>query len=187
MPGMKRLGRIVVNGVTVMSLVLALGVAGSWVRSYWRMDVVCFEQEDHRHDYALGAAMGFVAYQRRIFDGILSRPHGFRYWSSPAIRLDDLPKGFPGFRWRRDPDDSPVVTETLICVSHAYLLALFLLLPALRFYRWFRRVRRVIPGHCLKCGYDLRATPDRCPECGTAATPTAVAAEWKRVTPPRPP
>ena len=32
-----------------------------------------------------------------------------------------------------------------------------------------RQTTRLREGLCLKCGYDLRGSPDRCPECGSAA------------------
>lgn len=50
----------------------------------------------------------------------------------------------------------------------------FSLLPAVRLTAWALRRRRrrrdVAENRCPACGYDLRATPDRCPECGTVIT-----------------
>jgi hypothetical protein len=41
--------------------------------------------------------------------------------------------------------------------------------PAVSFYRRWRRARRAARGCCTACGYDLRASPGVCPECGHAA------------------
>ena len=50
-----------------------------------------------------------------------------------------------------------------VTVPHWFPVMLFAAVPSVRFRP--RRRRRPV-GLCPACGYDLRATPDRCPECG---------------------
>jgi predicted RNA-binding Zn-ribbon protein involved in translation (DUF1610 family) len=70
------------------------------------------------------------------------------------------------------------------------ILALILLFRAHRFWKWFKYLRwkwraigyyekldRQKRGLCVQCGYDLRSSKDRCPECGTTIGPKAATAE----------
>jgi hypothetical protein len=47
-----------------------------------------------------------------------------------------------------------------------WLPVFFAILPVIWLYKRRREQIRSQAGHCTHCGYDLRATPERCPECG---------------------
>ena len=57
-------------------------------------------------------------------------------------------------------------------LAHWMPVAVLMPLIALILLRWWRRriENRIARGLCARCGYDLRASPDRCPECGEIRT-----------------
>jgi hypothetical protein len=70
----------------------------------------------------------------------------------------------PGFGWWRILRSN---NTTEMWIRLWPVIPLTAALPCIWFWRFNDRRRQIKLGHCCNCGYDLRATPDRCPECGT--------------------
>ena len=85
---------------------------------------------------------------------------------------------FAGLAWGGGPyaqmfaeHDGEYGDQAGLAVPHGALAAVGLVAALMPVVAWVRRRHRRRAGCCLSCGYDLRATPDRCPECG--AVPAA--------------
>jgi hypothetical protein len=93
------------------------------------------------------------------------------HWSFNGEHVRPSIYGFdPGFRRRHIPfDDHPLRhSEGWVFAVRPWLPTLLTaLLPAIWIWRFIKSRRAHRDGVCHTCGYDLRATPDRCPECGT--------------------
>jgi hypothetical protein len=172
---MRRLLRILLNAATVLSILLCVVAVAAWVRSYRVRDIVWGWSKPRQ-------LLGIVTY-RGGFTAAVATPIGWESsippgvtWeqSAPARYGDTLSlKGtfFNHFGFALDYfQDNVIATRQLAC-PYWFIMLLTAILPGARLAAWRRRARRLRmrPGLCRHCGYDCRATPDRCPECGTPA------------------
>lgn len=105
----------------------------------------------------------------------------------PPVRLLDT-REWPGTEWRvlsvrchysnmiPQGGRTSVGWEADIAIPYWIAFVGFSLLPGAWVLRRLLK-RSAPPTLCTTCGYDLRATPDRCPECGTAVAGESVEAK----------
>jgi hypothetical protein len=183
---------------TVLCLVMACVVAGAvqWIRSYSHVDVLMIGRTSAVGDATVvrrvsvlsrpGSAILYCTWLQvpRIAPEHLHRqrkPHWF-YGTGPeynpaSMLHESCPVWiyeFAGLKATRGYSSPGPIRQADIAIFVPYwflqLPLVVLLLISLQRWRHARHVYSANrPGHCAHCGYDLRATPDRCPECGQPA------------------
>jgi hypothetical protein len=187
-----------INAAEVTSIGLCLIAMVVWVRSYWALDTVQHTRQSTAQEWVTMTRWTLLSGRGNM---TLIREHGEwnagggrtrwegRGWEwgtprPPASFLDVLLGSRAPSVWNRVGFDAfsrswsaPPEFEAYRAVSFPLWLpaAVLAVLPAVRRGGACRTRRRSSRGLCRTCGYDLRATPGRCPECG--ADPMAVVDE----------
>jgi hypothetical protein len=177
---------------TVLSLGMCLVSVILWVRCLFVFDLISFD--------AGGRSFQIWTPDRTLFLQWTSRPYRTPKWETegafhmisflqtlqPQYRVAEGVSGKPhtyswlGFYLTPAYYQPPYYNIagcwfTDLGVPFYALFAMTLALPALQLRAAMRRGARVRRGLCITCGYDVRATPERCPECGQHPTAAAAA------------
>ncbi|HEV7302501.1 MAG TPA: hypothetical protein VGN72_24395 [Tepidisphaeraceae bacterium] len=153
------------NVLAWLSLVVGVVSCVMWLRSYFVEEVVTVRFGRQR--IGVASQPGRVAFFRGF--GISTNSGGVSYARRfPDFYVRPNTLGFSAYRLSKG--------GVLITIPYWMLMLLSTVAPLIR----WRRSRLHANGLCRACGYDLRATPDRCPECGAVPEAVSTGADWPR-------
>jgi hypothetical protein len=165
------------NLAAAVSLGMMLAAVALWVRSYKRVDT--FTNYGHYMMRGIGSDCGAIYWISQRYGHNAGRlPWKYQMYVRSAATVAEYRQWTPytdvagRFRW---DFAGFIVTaggafESRAVVFPDYMIVLLTaILPTIGAVSAVRHRRRSGRGCCPICGYDLRATPERCPECGTAA------------------
>jgi hypothetical protein len=177
---MRAFVRIIMDAVAVLALILCVATVALWVRSTRISDTLYWCVTDDAPSPPLAATAVRLTVTSDAGQLRFARAVSEAQWHSEWFR-DELVLRHGdrlserGFGWSKSENSGSIagqIHRRLEVTFPTWSLAVMLgALPTLRAIAFVRRRRRRRPTFgCPKCGYDLRATPDRCPECGTVPT-----------------